>query len=95
MEPFEMVEKNERGDRLVEFCKEHKFTIMNTWFKNHQRRCWTWKSLGDKTRNQIDFILFQERFPNALKSHKSMPGADCGSDHIPVVGTMKIKLKNS
>ena len=21
-----------------------------------------------------------------------MPGADCGSDHIPVVGTMKIKL---
>ena len=22
-----------------------------------------------------------------------MPGADCGSDHIPVVSTMKIKLK--
>ena len=22
-----------------------------------------------------------------------MPGADCGSDHVPVVGTMKLKLK--
>ena len=24
-----------------------------------------------------------------------MPGADCGSDDIPVVGTMKIKLKKT
>ena len=38
--PFGMGEKNERGDRLLEFCKEHKFTIMNTRFKNHPRR-WT------------------------------------------------------
>ena len=22
-----------------------------------------------------------------------MPGADCGSDHIPVLGTMRVKLK--
>ena len=55
---FGMGEKNKRGDRLIEFCKELKFTIMNTWFKNHPRRCWTWKSPGDRTRNQIDFILY-------------------------------------
>ena len=54
--PFGMGEKNERGDRLIEFRKEHKFTIMNSWFKNHPRRCWTWKVPGDRTRNQIDFI---------------------------------------
>ena len=53
----------------------------------------TWRSPGDRTRNQIDFILFQERFPNALR--QGMPGADCGSNHVPVVGTMRIKLKKT
>jgi len=24
-----------------------------------------------------------------------MPGADCGSDHNPVIGTVQIKLKNT
>ena len=33
-------------------------------------------------------------FKSALTSCKSMPGANCGSDHVPVVGTSKIKLKN-
>ena len=66
---------------------------MNTWFKNHPRSCWTWKSAGDRTRNQIDFILMQEHFRNSLTSCKAMPGADCGSDHVPVVGTMRLKLK--
>ena len=91
--PFGIGEKNERGDRLIEWCKEQNLTIMNTWFKNHPRRCWTWKSPGDRTRNQIDFILMQERFRNSLTSCKAMPGADCGSDHVPVVGTMRLKLK--
>ena len=35
----------------------------------------------------------QERFLNSLTSRKAMPGADCGSDHVPVVGTMRLKLK--
>ena len=91
--PFGIGEKNERGERLIEWCKEHNLAIMNTWFKNHPRRCWTWKSPGDRTRNQIDFILIQQRYRNSITSCKSMPGADCGSDHVPVIGTMKLKLK--
>ena len=91
--PFGIGEKNDRGDRLIEWCKQHNLAAMNTWFKNHPRRCWTWKSPGDRTRNQIDYILVQERHRNSMTSCKSMPGADCGSDHIPVVGTLRIKLK--
>ena len=91
--PFGIGEKNDRGDRLIGWCKQHNLVAMNTWFKNHPRRCWTWKSPGDKSRNQIDYILMQERFRNSMTSCKSMPGADCGSDHVPVVGTMRIKLK--
>ncbi|XP_076347953.1 uncharacterized protein LOC143245476 [Tachypleus tridentatus] len=91
--PFGIGELNERGERLVDRCKEHDIAVMNTWFKNHPRRCWTWKSPGDRVRNQIDFILMQKRYRNSTTSCKSMPGADCSSDHIPVVATMIVKLE--
>ncbi|GFS13512.1 craniofacial development protein 2-like [Elysia marginata] len=47
-------------------------------------------------RNQIHFIIAPKRFRNAFLSSKSMPGADCSSDHVPVVCFMRIyviKLK--
>lgn len=31
-------ERNERGDRLVQFCREEDFIIMNTWFRLPPRR---------------------------------------------------------
>ena len=91
--PFGLGEINSRGERLVEWCKEHNLFISNTWFQNHPRRRWTWSSPGDRTRNQIDYILIQHRFRNAVKSSKSMPGADCDSDHIPVLCNLKLTLK--
>ena len=39
--PFGSGEIAEQGEKLVEWCKEYTFVIMNTWFKNHPRRCWT------------------------------------------------------
>jgi len=91
--PFGVGDRNDRGERLMGWCKQHSLAVMNTWFKNHPRRCWTWKSPGDRARNQIDYILIQDRHRNSITSCKSMPGADCGSDHVPVVGTMRVKLK--
>ena len=91
--PYGIGNINPRGERLIEWCKEHDYVVTNTWFQNHPRRCWTWMSPGDRTRNQIDFILAPKRFRNAILSSKSMPGADCGSDHVPVVCIMRLKLK--
>ena len=92
--PFGLGEINEQGEKLVEWCKEYNFVILNTWFKNHPRRCWTLKIPGDRTRNQTDYILIQERYCTSITSCRSMPGADCGSsDHIPVLGTIRVKLK--
>ena len=50
-------------------------------------------SPGDKARNKIDYILIQNRYRNAVKVSKSMPGADCDSDHIPVICKLEMKLK--
>ncbi|GFO29442.1 craniofacial development protein 2-like [Plakobranchus ocellatus] len=76
---------NERGSRLIEWCQVNDFTITNTWYQNLPRRQWTLKSPGNSSRNKIDNILIQKRFRNAVKTSKSLPGADCDSHHIPVM----------
>ena len=58
--------------------------IMNTWFQHHQRHLYTWKSPGDCVRNQIDYITINRRFLHSIYQVKGYPGADCGSDHVPM-----------
>ncbi|XP_072394776.1 uncharacterized protein [Diabrotica undecimpunctata] len=35
--PYGLGDRNERGDRLLEFCNQRKFSVMNTHFKHHPR----------------------------------------------------------
>ncbi|GFO26329.1 craniofacial development protein 2-like protein [Plakobranchus ocellatus] len=91
--PSDIGSVNERGSRLIEWSQINDFTITNTWYQNHPRRQWTCKSPGDRSRNKIDYILIQKQFPNVVKTSKSLPGADCDSDHIPVMCKFQIKLK--
>ncbi|XP_037779551.1 craniofacial development protein 2-like [Penaeus monodon] len=44
-------------------------------------------------KNQIDYITINNRFRNAVKQSKAFPGTDCGSDHIPVICKLMVKLK--
>jgi exonuclease III len=91
--PFGLGNKNDRGDNLITWCQSHNLVITNTWFKNHPRRLWTWQSPGDRARNQIDYIMVPHRFRNSIIFSKAFPGADCGSDHVPVISKIRVKLK--
>ena len=91
--PFGLGVRNERGDRWAEWCEENEHVICNTWFRHHNRHLWTWSSPGDRFRNQIDYVTINKRFRNSITQVKTYPGADCGSDHVPVVTDMKMKLK--
>ncbi|XP_008479756.1 craniofacial development protein 2-like [Diaphorina citri] len=62
--------RNERGEKLIEFCKQKNLWIANTWFKHHKRRLYTWKRPGDTKRFQIDYILINDRFKNSIKNAK-------------------------
>ncbi|XP_072385599.1 uncharacterized protein [Diabrotica undecimpunctata] len=90
-------QRNERDDRLLQFCKENNFIIKNTFYQLPRRRVYTWKSPGDTKdhiiRNQIDYITINNRYKNTIESVKTYPGADIGSDHNPVVAQFRIKLK--
>ena len=66
--------------------------ITNTWLKQHPRNLYTWRSPGDKYRNQIDYITINSRFRNAIKSARMYLGADCDTDHILMVCRLQLKL---
>lgn len=88
-------ERNEKGDRLVQFCAENQLIVANIFFEQHPRCLYTWKSPADGTRNivrnQIDFILIHRNYRKHLKSAKTYPGADINSDHNSVVIKMTIR----
>ena len=72
---------NERGETFVRWCQANEQVIANTWFEQHPRKLWTWKSPDNVTKIQIDYITINNRFRNSVQQSKSYPGADCGSDH--------------
>ena len=49
--------RNEAGERLLEFCKENALFLANTYFELPERRLYTWTSPDGQYKNQIDYIL--------------------------------------
>ena len=90
---YGLAKQNERGWRFIKFCNENNKVIMNTWFQQPLHRLYTWKSPGDISRNQIDYILINQRFKNCIKQARTYPGTDINSDHNRVTIKFKVKLK--
>ena len=84
--------RNEAGQRLIEFCQENALVIANTLFQQHKRRLYTWTSPDDQHRNQIDYILCNQRW-RSIQSAKTRPGADCGSENELLIAKFRLKLK--
>ena len=86
--------QNEAGQRLIEFCQENAQIIANALFQQHKRRLYTWTSPDGQYQNQIDYILCSQRWRSSIQSVKTIPGADCGSDHELLIAKFRLKLKN-
>jgi hypothetical protein len=41
---FGLRKRNDRGQRLMEFCKQQKMVLTNTCFKQEKRQRYTWKA---------------------------------------------------
>ena len=91
--PHGLGRRNERGDTWVQWCEQNDQIITNTWFEHNPRRLWTWRSPDDNTKNQIDYITINRRFRNSILNVKGYPGADCNTDHVLLVATLRLKLK--
>src|SRR3977135_1782152 len=76
MGPYGMGERNERGDRLVEFATSRKLYIGNSKYMKRYNRKWTWKSPNGSVKNEIDFIM-----TNTIEDVTVVSRVNTGSDH--------------
>ena len=58
-----------------------------------KRRLYTWTSPDGQHRNEIDYILCNQRWRSSIQSAKTRPGANCGSDHELLIAKFRLKLK--
>ena len=65
--------QNEAGQRLTEFCQQNSLVIENTLFQQHKRTLYTGTSPGGQCQNQIDYILFNQRWRSPIQSAKTRP----------------------
>ena len=85
--------KEEAGQRLIDFCQENALVIANTFFQHHKRRLYIWTSPDGQHQNQIDYILCSQRCSSSIKSLKTRPGADFGSDHELLIAKFRVNLR--
>lgn len=90
--PYSIGERNERGERFIQFAIENKLSVMNTMFQHHARRLSTWISPCQVYRNQIDYVLVRKRWRTSVKNVKVKPGADCDTDHKLLVCSFALKM---
>ena len=85
--------QTEAGQRLTEFCQENPLVTANTLFQEHKRCLHTWTSPDGQYQNQTDYVLCSPRWRSSIQSAKTKPGADCGSDHEPLIAKFRLILK--
>ena len=81
-------ERNERGERLLDFAGQHNMYICNTKFQQKPCRKWTWVSPNGDVKNMIDLILSDKRWISSVQQCRSFQGADIESDHSLVMANM-------
>jgi len=80
-------ERNERGERLVQFALSKNLKITNTYFEKRPSRKWTWRSPNGETKNQIDFIMTNRG--EMILNTEVIQRLNTGSDHRMVRSTIR------
>jgi hypothetical protein len=86
--PFGVGVRNERGSRLIRFCRQNRLVITNTMFKRKSHQKWTWKSPNLLHTNEIDFILTSNK--SFVKNVEVLNRFEFETDHRMVRMTFKL-----
>ena len=82
------------GDMRVDCCGTHEHVIISTCFQHDNMHLYTLRSQGDGVRKQKDYMRINKMFRKSIQQVKGYPGADNGSNHVHIVGTLRLKLRN-
>ena len=77
--PFGTGNRNERGERLLDFAAENNLVVTNSLFFKAANRYWTWEAPEGVTKIQIDFIPSSDR--KIEQNCEVITKVDIGSDH--------------
>ena len=69
---------NDNGERLLMMCNINELCIGNTYFVHKTIHKKTWRSPGETTKNEIDYICISKRWRSAMKDVRTYRGADVG-----------------
>ena len=86
-------ERNDRGEKLLEFASKQEVLVCNTQFQQPESRKWTWRSPDGRHTNMIDSVLIEKRWQSSVKLCRTFHGADISSDHSLVLCNLQLKLK--
>ena len=85
-------EINDRGSYLLQFCATHNLVITNTLFKHKPNRRPTWLHPDGVHRNQIDFIITQQKLKSCVKNSRVYNSASVGSDHSLLMSKIELQV---
>ena len=88
-------EMNENGELFADFCVQNDLVIGGTIFKHRNIHKVTWISPDHNTHNQIDHICISRKWRRSLIDVRAYRGADVGSDHILLIGKLRVKIKKN
>ena len=86
-------EMNENDELFADFCGLNGLVIAGTIFPHKEIHKPTWTSPDKRTKNQIDHITINSRWRTSLLDTRVFRGRDIGSDHMLVVGRLRLKLR--
>ena len=86
---------NNSGERLLKICQENNLVVGGSLFQHKDVHKITWKSPNGRKFSQIDHIIINQKWRRSLQDVKARRGADVGSDHTLVIGTIALKLRRA
>jgi len=88
---YEIGERNERGNLLLQFLLHHQLAAMNTFFRKAEHRKGTWISPDGRTKNEIDFIITDKK--QIVTDVTILNKLSVGSDHRMVRAKIVLNLR--
>ena len=95
MGKFGLGERNERGERMLEFCKHNDFCITNTYFYHRMQHRYTWTHPDQIHKNCIDYVLIKRRWRSSVIGTKVMRGADFNTSHELLLSNIRVRFKTA
>lgn len=84
-------ERNDRGQRLLNFLHQENLCMMNSFFSKKPQRKWTWISPDGSAKNELDFIITNQK--EIIKDIEVLNRFSTGSDHRPIRAKVRLNVK--